>query len=198
MFTVSTSVNYQSEVVILSNSAICVVITAAVGKGVRVKFQPQTLEFLNISDPKAVLERTLRNFACLTPGDLIEIQYNKATYPILVRETTPPETINIVDCDLEVDFEAPPGYVEPTKPAAAQVKSPEAESVSSETKKAIETSQATSYRLDGKPLTAQQQAAIVTTAKQGKKRGVPDRNYSPGMLKFALHKRQKPESPKLH
>ena len=30
------------------------------------KFQPQSQDFLDISNPKAVLENTLRNFACLT------------------------------------------------------------------------------------------------------------------------------------
>lgn len=32
------------------------------------KFQPQSTDFLDISNPKAVLENALRNFACLTTG----------------------------------------------------------------------------------------------------------------------------------
>ena len=32
------------------------------------KFQPQSEDFLDISNPKAVLENALRNFACLTTG----------------------------------------------------------------------------------------------------------------------------------
>ena len=33
-----------------------------------VKIQPQSTEFLNITDPKAVLEKSFRNFSTLTPG----------------------------------------------------------------------------------------------------------------------------------
>ncbi|OUS47704.1 ubiquitin fusion degradation protein UFD1-domain-containing protein [Ostreococcus tauri] len=35
-------------------------------KGTYVKLQPQTKDFLDISNPKAVLEMTLRNYTCLT------------------------------------------------------------------------------------------------------------------------------------
>ncbi|KAF6083453.1 ubiquitin recognition factor in ER associated degradation 1 [Phyllostomus discolor] len=41
------------------------------------KFQPQSPDFLDITNPKAVLENALRNFACLTTGDVIAINYNE-------------------------------------------------------------------------------------------------------------------------
>ncbi len=37
------------------------------------KFKPQTLDFLNISNPRAVLEVELRNYSCLTRGDTIAV-----------------------------------------------------------------------------------------------------------------------------
>ncbi|EDO26153.1 predicted protein, partial [Nematostella vectensis] len=40
------------------------------------KFQPQSVDFLDITNPKAVLENALRSFACLTTGDIIAIKYN--------------------------------------------------------------------------------------------------------------------------
>ena len=40
------------------------------------KFQPQSVDFLDISNPKAVLENVLRTFACLTKGDVLAIKYN--------------------------------------------------------------------------------------------------------------------------
>jgi ubiquitin fusion degradation protein 1 len=40
-----------------------------------------------VSDPKAVLEQTLRNFTCLTQGDIIEIGYNTIVFGLLVMET---------------------------------------------------------------------------------------------------------------
>ena len=45
-------------------------------KGRYVKLQPHTTDFLDISNPKAVLEKTLRSFTCLTVGDQIVIHYN--------------------------------------------------------------------------------------------------------------------------
>ncbi|KAG9288369.1 hypothetical protein G9A89_021400 [Geosiphon pyriformis] len=79
-----------------------------------VKIQPQTVDFLDISDPKAVLENALRNFATLTQGDIIQISYNNKIYEILVLEVRPRNNgISIVETDLEVDFAPPVGYVEP-------------------------------------------------------------------------------------
>lgn len=43
------------------------------------KVQPQTQDFLDISNPKAVLEKTLRTFSCLTEADMIAIEYNGKT-----------------------------------------------------------------------------------------------------------------------
>ncbi|KAK6055730.1 ubiquitin fusion degradation protein UFD1, partial [Cooperia oncophora] len=37
------------------------------------KLKPQSLEFLNISNPRAVLEVELRKFACLTKNDIIAV-----------------------------------------------------------------------------------------------------------------------------
>ncbi|KAM0792358.1 hypothetical protein ACM66B_005038 [Microbotryomycetes sp. NB124-2] len=90
-------------------------------KGKMIKIQPQSVDFLEISDPKAVLEQALRNFSCLSAGDIIEIGYQSLTFRILIMEITPPgPAISVIDTDIEVDFAAPLGYVEPErKPAAA-------------------------------------------------------------------------------
>jgi ubiquitin fusion degradation protein 1 len=76
------------------------------------KFQPQHEEFLAIADQRAVLNFTLRSFACLTEGDTIAINYNNKVYEIEVKELKPAKAVNIIECDMQVDFEAPPGYVE--------------------------------------------------------------------------------------
>ncbi|KAF8911012.1 ubiquitin fusion degradation protein I [Gymnopilus junonius] len=89
-------------------------------KGKFVKLQAQSVHFLEISDPKAVLEQALRNFSALTQGDIIEISYNSIVFGLLVMETRPGgEGISVLDTDLEVDFAAPVGYVEPERPKAA-------------------------------------------------------------------------------
>lgn len=88
---------------------------ARLPKGKFVKLQPQHVNFLELSDPKAVLEQALRNFACLSVGDIIEIAHNAINFEFLIMEAQPsPEGINVIDTDLEVDFAPPVGYVEPT------------------------------------------------------------------------------------
>lgn len=85
-----------------------------------VKLQPQSTDFLDITDPKAVLENALRNFSTLTKGDILSIQYNDHIYGLHVTEIKPEsEGISIVETDLEVDFEPPVGYVEPDWKAKA-------------------------------------------------------------------------------
>lgn len=53
-------------------------------KGTYVKLQPVTSDFLDISNPKAVLERTLRAYSCLTVGDCFVLNYNNKEYEIEV------------------------------------------------------------------------------------------------------------------
>ncbi|KAG1973333.1 ubiquitin fusion degradation [Pimephales promelas] len=79
------------------------------------KFQPQSPDFLDITNPKAVLENALRNFACLTTGDVIAINYNEKVYELRVMETKPDKAVSIIECDMNVDFDAPLGYKEPER-----------------------------------------------------------------------------------
>lgn len=93
-------------------------------KGHFIKVQPQSMDFLDITDPRAVLENALRHFSALTLGDKIAIYYNDKIYELLVLETKPnSNAIEIHETDLEVDFAPPPGYEEPTKPMGRNEKS---------------------------------------------------------------------------
>ena len=84
-----------------------------------IKLQPQSPSFLDISDPKAVLENAFRNFAALSLNDIFTFAYNDTTYSIAVLETKPSiaaqGAISVIETDLEVDFAAPVGYEEPQK-----------------------------------------------------------------------------------
>jgi ubiquitin fusion degradation protein 1 len=83
-----------------------------------VKLQPQSPSFLEISDPRAVLENAFRNFACLTKGDIFTFFYNDQTYDIAVLEIKPDNdqhAIVTMETDLEVDFAAPVGYEPPKR-----------------------------------------------------------------------------------
>ncbi|CAF1383839.1 unnamed protein product [Rotaria sp. Silwood1] len=72
--------------------------------GTFVCFQPQSKDFLDISNPRAVLEHVLRNFSCLTKGDLITINYLNRNYELSVLELKPSNAVSIIECDIEVDF----------------------------------------------------------------------------------------------
>jgi ubiquitin fusion degradation protein 1 len=83
-----------------------------------VKLQPQSPSFLDISDPRAVLENAFRNFSCLTKGDIFTFAYNDQTYDIAVLEIKPDtdqHAIVTMETDLEVDFAPPVGYEEPKR-----------------------------------------------------------------------------------
>ena len=44
------------------------------------KLQPQSKEFYEISDHRAVLENSLRHFSCLTEGDNFSVNYNNKVW----------------------------------------------------------------------------------------------------------------------
>jgi len=83
-----------------------------------VKLQPQSTNFLDISDPRAVLEKAFRNFAALTKGDVFNFEYNDEVYDVAVLDVKP-ETdkmgVCMIETDVSVDFAPPVGYVEPER-----------------------------------------------------------------------------------
>ncbi|KAI8837694.1 ubiquitin fusion degradation protein UFD1-containing protein [Chytriomyces cf. hyalinus JEL632] len=101
-----------------------------------VKLQPQSVDFLDITDPKAVLEKAIGQFACLTQNDIITIKYNSKLYDILIMESKPGNKgISVIETDLEVDFAAPLGYKEPERvPKQALPPSDSLASIESHTK----------------------------------------------------------------
>ncbi|GAB4837831.1 hypothetical protein Ancab_027356 [Ancistrocladus abbreviatus] len=137
---------------------------ATLPKGTYVKLQPHTKDFLDISNPKAILETTLRNFSCLTTGDSIMVAYNNKKYYIDIIETKPSAAISIIETDCEVDFAPPLDYKEPDKPATSGLSKAAAqvEEASSETEPKFNPFSGSGRRLDGKP--AKYQSAPVTSA----------------------------------
>lgn len=92
------------------------VLTTDLPQGSFVQLEPQSPDFLNISDPKAVLENTMRNFATLTRGDIFQFSYNECVYEVAVLQVKPESeqmAISVIETDLSVDFVTPKGYVEP-------------------------------------------------------------------------------------
>jgi ubiquitin fusion degradation protein 1 len=80
-----------------------------------VKLQPHKTEFIELPDPRAILERNLTNYVCLTKGDSIQIKVLNKFYMFDVLEVKPQNPTNcicLIEADLEVDFAPPLDYVE--------------------------------------------------------------------------------------
>ncbi|XP_024387524.1 uncharacterized protein [Physcomitrium patens] len=106
---------WMMQNMLLQEGDIVRVKSATLPKGTFVKLQPHTKDFLDISNPKAVLETTLRNFSCLTIGDNIMVAYNNKKYYIDIIESKPANAISIIETDCEVDFAPPLDYKEPER-----------------------------------------------------------------------------------
>jgi ubiquitin fusion degradation protein 1 len=75
--------------------------------GTFMKLQPHLKGFLNISNPKAMMERQLRGFTCLTVGGTIVLPYDKKKYHIDDLEAKPMDAICVIEIYCEVDFALP-------------------------------------------------------------------------------------------
>ncbi|CAH1731090.1 unnamed protein product [Aphis gossypii] len=148
------------------------------------KFQPQNSEFLDITNQKAVLENCLRNFACLTTGDIIAIKYNQKVYEMCVLETKPGNAVSIIECDMNVEFAAPVGYQEPKhekKPAAEEMMIDPADLMPEPT--GFVAFKGSGNRLDGKKKKENPDDQL-NQVKVAYQRGIPDYNYSIGNIQF--------------
>ncbi|XP_021716112.1 ubiquitin recognition factor in ER-associated degradation protein 1-like [Chenopodium quinoa] len=108
---------WMMQNMLLQEGDIVQVKNASLSKGKFVKLQPHTKDFLDISNPKVVLETSLRSFSCLTTGDTIMVDYNNKRFFIDVVETKPSSAVSIIETDCEVDFAPPLDYKEPEKPS---------------------------------------------------------------------------------
>ena len=84
----------------------------SLSKATFVKFRAQSVDFLEVSNPRALLEVTLRKFTCLTVGDMICIPHGRKHFYLEVREVQPNGAASIIETDCNVDFEEPVGYKE--------------------------------------------------------------------------------------
>jgi len=99
-------------------------------KGSFAQFQAHKMDFVTeLPDHRIILERTLRDYACLTKGDVIEIRFNGKCYDLDVVELRPANAVSIIETDLNVDFCEPKDHeeYETQKRIAKKQKSPEVE-----------------------------------------------------------------------
>jgi len=112
------------------------------------KFKPMSTDFYHITNPRAMLEVELRKFACLTKGDVIAVQYNEQVFEFQVMDLKPDNAVTIIECDVNIDFDAADGYVEPTK--RKESKEEKAEEAPKQLDNAFKPFAGSGFRLDGK------------------------------------------------
>ena len=93
-----------------------------VESGTYIKIKPYEKAFIELEDPKAILERFIsKNYPILSKNEVIIIKYLDIEYHIEVVECNPAHTIQTTNCDINVDFEKPLDMIEeeriPSPPA---------------------------------------------------------------------------------
>ena len=107
---------WMMQNLMLEEGGLLSVKSASLPKATFVKFKPQSSDFLDISNPRAVLEKQLRTFSCVTVGDQICLplgtvsccvqlvlqitcRYNNKRFYLEVQEVKPKEAACIIECD---------------------------------------------------------------------------------------------------
>jgi ubiquitin fusion degradation protein 1 len=106
---------WMMQNLLIEEGTVITVTNISLPKATFVKLQPQHQDFLEISNPRAVLEHALRNFSCVTKGDVIQVPYNGKNYHFLLKDVQPKDAACIIETDCHVDFDAPVGYKEPER-----------------------------------------------------------------------------------
>ncbi|KAL7112235.1 hypothetical protein ACP275_05G139500 [Erythranthe tilingii] len=79
-------------------------------RGHYMKLRPHKTAFAELADPRAVLEKVLREFTCLGRGSTIVIKYNRVDFYFDVLEVSPGGVITLIDINCEVEFAPPLEY----------------------------------------------------------------------------------------
>ena len=106
---------WMMENLLLEEGSILKVTNVTLPKATFVKFRAQSVDFLEIQNPKVALEVTLRKFTCLTVGEIIRLDISRKVYLLEVVELQPGEAASIIETDCITDFAEPVGYVEPKR-----------------------------------------------------------------------------------
>lgn len=115
---------WMMQNLLIEEGTLLTVTNVSLPKAEFVKLQPQSVDFLEISNPRAVLEHALRNFSCVTLGDVIQIPYNNKNYHFELKDVKPQNAACIIETDVNLDFDAPLGYQEPASQRSSACPSP--------------------------------------------------------------------------
>eukprot|EP01039_Chlorochromonas_danica_P000155 gene155-164_t len=120
---------WMMENLLVEENQLITVKNVSLPKATFVKFQAQSVDFLEVTNPRALLEVALRKFTCLTEGDTIRIPHAGKYFYLKVRDIQPRPAASIIETDCNVDFDEPVGYKES---AYAKYEKQEEKSVGSE------------------------------------------------------------------
>merc|ERR1712223_1108731 len=117
-----------------------------------------------------------------------------------VMETKPAAAVSIIECDMNVDFEAPPGYEEPrvSKPQPME----EEEEPELDISQMLPEEQGfiafagSGNRLDGKKKRTNSETEIQERQLKEYTRGIPDYNFEVGNIRFIRAKKPKDKEEK--
>merc|ERR1712181_162901 len=115
-------------------------------------------------------------------------------YELNVLETKPAAAVSIIECDMNVEFEAPPGYEEPTvsRPQPMEEDEPEldiSQMLPEET--GFMAFAGSGNRLDGKKKRTNSETEIQSRQLAEYTRGIPDYNFQVGDIRFIRAKKKK-------
>lgn len=95
---------------ILDEGDIVIASSMILPKATEVKIRPYETRFTYLSNPKAVLEESLKHYACLSKDDTIAIQYNGETFEFDILDTQPEQAVAIIDADVRLELAEPRDY----------------------------------------------------------------------------------------
>lgn len=76
--------------------------------GSKIHLKPEEMAFIQLDDPKAVLEESINKYyPVLSVDDVIHIMYEGREYKIKVTKTFPESSVKTLNCDIIVEFEEP-------------------------------------------------------------------------------------------
>jgi ubiquitin fusion degradation protein 1 len=85
-------------------------------KATFIKFNPHNILFLQLEDPKSILEHYLPEYTCLTIGDTIVINHMDTEYYLDVVELKPETAVLINETNCELEFQTNTAKPISTKP----------------------------------------------------------------------------------
>ncbi|KAJ7386957.1 Ubiquitin recognition factor in ER-associated degradation protein 1 [Desmophyllum pertusum] len=129
-------------------------------------------------------KNALRSFACLTKGDIIAIKYNERIYELLVLETKPGNAVSIIECDMQVEFAPPVGYVEPEWQEKKEEKKEEEQTDEPHVDHGFQAFTGSGFRLDGKKKKSNVPSNPVPMGPPVIKRGIPNYDFEKGKITF--------------